>query len=174
MISMDLKKEGNIVLVIGKTEGHLDQSIFVREIFSEKKGPPPEVNLFNEKNNGLGVLKLIKENFIESCHDVSLGGILIAISKMCIKGNKGIKLNKPKYLINTYEYLFSEDQGRYLIEVSKDNFKKVKESLDENSIHYDELGFVIKEKIEFSEKSNISIDELKKSYKKWLKEYMVN
>ena len=37
MISMDLKKEGNIILVIGKTEGHLDQSVFAREIFSENK-----------------------------------------------------------------------------------------------------------------------------------------
>ena len=58
MISMDLKKEGNIILVIGKTEGHLDQSVFAREIFNEKKGPPPEINLFNEKNNGLAITKL--------------------------------------------------------------------------------------------------------------------
>ena len=174
MISMDLKKEGNIILVIGKTEGHLDQSVFAREIFNEKKGPPPEINLFNEKNNGLAITKLINKKLIESCHDISLGGILIAISKMCLKGNKGVKMNKPKYLINTYEYLFSEDQGRYLIEVSKNKLKKVEELLDENSIHYEQLGYVIKEKIEFSEKSNISIDELKKGNKQWLKQYMVN
>ena len=174
MISMDLKKEGNIILVIGKTEGHLDQSVFAREIFNEKKGPPPEINLFNEKNNGLAITKLINKKLIESCHDISLGGILIAISKMCLKGNKGVKINKPKYLINTYEYLFSEDQGRYLIEVSKNKLKKTEELLDENSIHYEQLGYVIKEKIEFSEKSNISIDELKKGNKQWLKQYMVN
>ena len=174
MISMDLKKEGNIILVIGKTEGHLDQSVFAREIFNEKKGPPPEINLFNEKNNGLAITKLINKKLIESCHDISLGGILIAISKMCLKGNKGVKMNKPKYLINTYEYLFGEDQGRYLIEVSKNKLKKVEELLDENSIHYEQLGYVIKEKIEFSEKSNISIDELKKGNKQWLKQYMVN
>ena len=93
---------------------------------------------------------------------------------MCLKGNKGVKMNKPKYLINIYEYLFSEDQGRYLIEVSKNKLKKVEELLNENSIHCDQLGYVIKEKIEFSEKSNISIDELKKSNKQWLKQYMVN
>ena len=52
--------------------------------------------------------------------------------------------------------------------------KKVEELLDENSIHYEQLGYVIKEKIEFSEKSNISIDELKKGNKQWLKQYMVN
>ncbi len=174
IISMDLKKEGNIILVIGKTEGHLDQSIFAREIFSEKKGPPPEINLFNEKNNGFALLKLIKENFVESCHDISLGGILVAISKMCLKGNKGVQLYRPNYLINTYEYLFSEDQGRYLIEINEKNKKKIIEILNENSVHYDQLGAVINDKIEFSNELNISIDDLKESNKKWLKEYMVN
>ena len=51
MITMDLKKNENLILVIGKTEGHLDQSVFAINILNEKKGPPPEVNLFNEKNN---------------------------------------------------------------------------------------------------------------------------
>ena len=49
---MDLKEVDNLVLVIGKTEGHIDQSLFARNILDEKNGPPPEVNLFNEKNNG--------------------------------------------------------------------------------------------------------------------------
>ena len=49
---MDLKKEDNLIFVVGKTYGHINQSIFAREIINEKKGPPPEVNLFNEKNNG--------------------------------------------------------------------------------------------------------------------------
>ena len=50
---------------------------------------------------------------------------LIAASKMCIKSNKGIKINNLKNLKNKFEYFFSEDQGRYLIEVEKNNFKKV-------------------------------------------------
>ena len=88
MLTMDLKNEGNVILVIGKTEGHLDQSVFARSVLNEKKGPPPEINLFNEKNNGSTVMKLMKEKLILSCRDVSLGGILIAIAKMCIKGKK--------------------------------------------------------------------------------------
>jgi phosphoribosylformylglycinamidine (FGAM) synthase-like enzyme len=49
MVTMDLKEADNILLVIGKTEGHLDQSLFARDILNEKNGPPPEINLFNEK-----------------------------------------------------------------------------------------------------------------------------
>ena len=103
MISMDLKAIDNLVLVIGKTEGHIDQSLFARAILDEKNGPPPEINLFNEKNNGESLLNLIEKNYIKSAHDISLGGLITALSKMCIKGNKGIKLNKPKNLINEIE-----------------------------------------------------------------------
>ena len=96
MITMDFKKEKNLVLVLGKTKGHLEQSIFAREILDEKKGPPPEINLFNEKNIGTTLINLINDKLVESVHDVSLGGIIIAVSKMCIKGKKGIKLEKIK------------------------------------------------------------------------------
>ena len=94
MVTMDLKEADNILLVIGKTEGHLDQSLFARDILNEKNGPPPEINLFNEKNNGETILKLIDKKFIKSAHDVSLGGIITALSKMCIKGKKGATLKK--------------------------------------------------------------------------------
>jgi phosphoribosylformylglycinamidine synthase len=174
MVTMDLKKVGNLLLIIGKTEGHLDQSIFAREILSEKKGPPPEINLFNEKNNGLTVLKLMKEKLIESCHDISLGGILTAASKMCIKSNKGIKLNNLKTLISKFEYFFSEDQGRFLIEIDKDNLKKVDKILKDNSVHFDELGIVTDKNIELSDKIILSVDDLIKSYKTWLRKYMTN
>ena len=83
-----------------------------------------EVNLFNEKNNGETLLKLIDNNLIKSAHDVSLGGIITAVSKMCIKGKKGINIKKPKYLINEIEYFFAEDQGRYIIEINKKILKK--------------------------------------------------
>ena len=64
---MDFKDEGNVILVIGKTEGHLDQSLFARTILDEKNGPPPEVNLFNEKNNGETILKLVEDDYIKMC-----------------------------------------------------------------------------------------------------------
>ena len=173
MVTMDLKEVDNLIIVIGKTEGHLDQSIFARSILSEKKGPPPEINLFNEKNNGETILKLIHEGLIESAHDISLGGIIIALSRMCIKGNKGVKLNKLKSLINKFQYFFGEDQGRYIIEITKDNLKKVKEILNNNSVHYDELAIIVEKDIIIDKEPILSVDELILSNKKWLKEYMV-
>ena len=174
MMTMNLKSEGNILLVIGKTEGHLDQSIFSRIVLLEKKGPPPEVNLFNEKNNGETVLKLSNENLIVSCHDISVGGILTALSKMCIKGNKGAKINPQLKLLNKFNYFFAEDQGRYIIEIQKESLDKVKKILGENSVYFDELGVVAKDNLEFKDDLNISIKDLGKKYKSWLENYMVN
>ena len=172
MITMDLKKIDNIILVIGKTEGHLDQSVFSREILNEKNGPPPEINLFNEKNNGETVLSLIKKNLIKSAHDVSLGGIITALAKMCIKGKIGIKIKKPNYLINQFEYLFGEDQGRYIVEIEKNDYNKVIEILNKSSIHYDELGIVTEKDMIIDDKSKVTIDELIASNTNWLTNYM--
>jgi len=172
MVTMDLKQTDNILLVVGKTEGDLDQSLFARDVLNEKNGPPPEINLFNEKNNGETILKLIDKKLIKSSHDVSLGGIIIALSKMCIKGKKGATLKKPNYLINEFEYLFGEDQGRYIIEIEKNNFKNVTEFLEKNSVHYDELGTVNENELVINDKSKITIDELIKSHTNWLTNYM--
>jgi phosphoribosylformylglycinamidine synthase len=172
MITMNFKEIDNIVLVIGKTEGHIDQSLFARNILNEKNGPPPEINLFNEKNNGETLLKLIENDYIKSAHDVSLGGIITAVSKMCIKGNKGINLKKPNFLINEIEYFFAEDQGRYIIEVTKKNLKKVTELLKKNAVHFDELGVLNENQLYINEKTKVTIDELKTSNKNWLTNYM--
>ncbi len=174
MITMDFKEIDNVVLVVGKTEGHLDQTLFARNILDEKKGPPPEINLFNEKNNGETLLKLIESNLIKSAHDVSLGGIITAVAKMCIKGKKGINLNKPKYLINELEYFFGEDQGRYIIEVSKKDLKKVTDILNKNAVHFDELGTISENELYIDDKTKVTIDELTSSNTKWLTDYMNN
>ena len=173
MVTMNFKEIDNQVLVIGKTEGHIDQSLFARVILNENNGPPPEVNLFNEKNNGQTLLNLIEKDYIKSAHDVSLGGIITAISKMCIRGNKGIELKIPKFLINKIEYFFAEDQGRYIIEVSSEDLKEVSKILDKNAVHYDVIGKIIDKDMIIDQKTKVSIDELKSYNSNWLKEYMV-
>ena len=173
MITMNFKEVDNLIIVIGKTEGHLEQSLFARDILNEKKGPPPEINLFNEKNNGETILKLIDKDFIKSAHDVSLGGIITAISKMSIYGKKGFKLNKLNTLVNKFEYFFGEDQGRYIIEIDLKNLTNVKKILKYNSVHFDEIGTITKNEIIFDNKPILSVDDLIESNTRWLKDYML-
>ena len=172
MVSMSLKKIDNIVLLIGKTEGHIDQSTFAKEILNQKKGPPPEINLFNEKNNGETVLKLINDGYVMSAHDISMGGILVAIAKMCISGKKGININEPQNLINYFEYFFGEDQGRFFIEIKKNDLTKVKSMLENSSVYFNEFGTIQEKNIVLKGKLNVTIEELINTSNKWLSKYM--
>ena len=98
--------------------------------------------------------------------------MITAISKMCIKGDKGIELKKSKNLINEIEYFFSEDQGRYIIEINPKDLKEVKKILDKNSVHHEELGIIVEKDIIINEKTKVTIDELKSYNTNWLTNYM--
>jgi len=172
MVTMKLKKVNNILLIIGKTYGHLEQSLFAREILGIKKGPPPEINLFNEKNNGNSILELIDKMLILSCHDISIGGILVNLAEMCIAGNLGANINMPKSLINTNEYFFGEDQGRYLIEIEETKYENVAKILNKNSVFFDQIGKTQKEKLTLEKNFEISINEIKEYNNRWFKKYI--
>ena len=166
-----LKKEGNVILQIGKTFGHLHQSIFFEEIYSLKDGPPPDINLKNEKNNGEVVLKLLDNNLLFSVHDISSGGLLIALSEMSLSSKFGLKINKPKKLSNLMEYFFGEDQSRYLIEIESNNLDKVKKILKENQIFNETVAVVQKDVFEVAEEFKINTNELYKINDKWFNDY---
>ena len=91
---------------------------------------------------------------------------------MCIKGNKGIKFQKSKRLMNEIEYFFSEDQGRYIIEINPKDLKEVVKILDKNSVHHEDLGTIIENEMIINEKSKVTIDELKSYNNNWLNKYM--
>ena len=91
---------------------------------------------------------------------------------MCIKGNKGIKLKKSKNLINETEYFFSEDQGRYLIEINPKDLKEVTKILNKNSVHHEEIGVIMGYELIINEKTKVTIDELKSYNTNWLTNFM--
>ena len=76
--------------------------------------------------------------------------------------------------MNRFEYLFGEDQGRYIIEIKNENLKKVYEILNENSVHFDEIGKVTGDHLIYNSELKISIEDLNKTYTNWLKSYMLN
>jgi len=165
------KKENNVVFVVGKTFGHLEQSLFFEEIYSILDGPPPEINLTNEKNNGECILKAINNNLLESVHDLSSGGLIVGLAEMSISSNLGIKIEKPKKLSNIFEYFFGEDQGRYLIEVNEEKQDKVVNMLKENNIHFDIIGTTQKDFFEMDGVLKINTKDLYNINNKWYHNY---
>ena len=161
------KKVNSHVMVIGKTFGHLDQSVFLNELYGINDGMPPEVNLLNEKNNGEIILKLINNQTVNSVHDISTGGIILALAEMSLSSGIGIKINKPKELSNIFKYFFGEDQSRYLIEVDNANHSKVVEVLKDNNIFFTNIGITQKDFFEFNKDLKISVKELYEINNKW-------
>ena len=113
-----------------------------------------------KKKNSNEVFKqeLASNKMLLSAHDVSVGGILITVSEMCIAGNIGAKITLPKHLINAYEYLFGEDQSRYIIEIDKENLKKVNRILEKNSVFGEIIAVTQENKLELGKEFSISID----------------
>ena len=171
MMTKDFKEAGSYILVVGKTLGHLYQSEFFREVVAIKDGHPPEVNLFNEKNNGVVIQTLVSKKLLNSVHDISSGGILVALSEMCIFGKVGAKIKIPKDNISPHEYLFGEDQSRYLIEVNKKNKDEVSKILEENGIFYEIIGNTQKDSLDLDKEFNIKLNNLYKLNSFWFRNY---
>ena len=167
IINMKLKKTNSLIIVIGKTIGHIEQSAFIQENFKIYDGPPPEINLTNEKNNGLAVLKLIKDNLVLSAHDISSGGMLTSLAEMSMASKIGLKIYKPKKLIDSIEYFFGEDQGRYLIEIDKNNRKKIESLLKENNIFSEVIAEVQNDIFEIEKTFSIKVSDLYNSNNQW-------
>ena len=171
VINIKTKNPGNLIMVIGKTIGHIDQSSFLLENFSINEGPPPEINLVNEKNNGLAVLKLIRENLVLSAHDVSSGGIMVSLAEMSIASGYGLKIYKPKKLSSSLEYFFGEDQGRYLIEISKNNLKKTESFLKQNNVFFEIIGEIQNDAFELEKTFSLKTKDLLNFNNKWYNNY---
>ena len=170
-INHQLKKEENIILQIGKSFGHLYQSVFFKEIYSITEGPPPEINLSNEKSNGETVLKLINKKLIASAHDISSGGLILSLAEMSLSSGYGLKIEKPSKLSNLMEYYFGEDQGRYLLEIEPKNLQKTTKILNENNIFGEKVATVQKDYIEMLGELKININDLYKINNKWYNNY---
>ena len=165
------KKDNSNLILIGKTFGHLEQSCFLKENFFLEEGLPPEVNLLNEKNNGESLLKLINENLILSCHDVSSGGLITALAEMTIASKYGVRIQKPKKLTNLFKYFFGEDQARYIIEIDRNNASKIDKILKSDGIFYENIGFTQKEFFEIEGELKISTKDLFKINNEWYNNY---
>ncbi|MBQ3818022.1 MAG: phosphoribosylformylglycinamidine synthase subunit PurL [Acetobacter sp.] len=102
------------VVLIGTTQGALGQSIWLREILGQEEGEPPCVDFEVERRNGDFVRKAIHAGYITACHDVSDGGILVAIAEMVLAGGVGCTLESPDSGMRPEAFWFGEDQSRYL------------------------------------------------------------
>ena len=167
----NFKKVKSNLVIIGKTFGHLGQSCFLKENYSLIEGNPPEINLLSEKNNGKIVFELIDKDLALSCHDISNGGLIVTLSEMAMSTDIGVKVENPKKLRNFIEYLFGEDQGRYVLEIDNKNIQKVEKLLKENNIYYEHIGETQEKFFEIVGEMKLDVNDLFKVNNQWYNSY---
>ena len=106
---------GLSLVVIGQTLGLLGQSLWLREIVGREAGPPPPVDLARERRAGEFVRAQIRAGKVRACHDVSDGGLLVAVAEMALAGECGVSLSPAPDGVAAHAYWFGEDQGRYVL-----------------------------------------------------------
>jgi phosphoribosylformylglycinamidine synthase len=110
-MTLALKAQDEVILLVGGMPAHIGQTIYLREVYGTETGAPPPVDLAAERKNGDAVRDLILNSKITACHDISDGGLLVAIAEMAMPKNMGAELS-----INAQAgECFGEDQGRYII-----------------------------------------------------------
>ncbi|NPD66872.1 phosphoribosylformylglycinamidine synthase subunit PurL [Lichenicola cladoniae] len=116
-IGLGLKPDLDVVL-LGRTEGALGQSLWLREIHGREAGPPPPLDLVAERRTGDFVRARILAGQVVACHDLSDGGLLVGLAEMAMAGGTGVKLDVPQSGMPPCAFWFGEDQGRYVLAVA--------------------------------------------------------
>ena len=166
-----LKRDNDTVLLVGKTDGYLGQSIYAKEILNIISGLPPKVNLKNEKKIGDVIRDLININKLDTVHDISDGGFLVALTEMSISGGIGVKIHLDEKDVSP-KFLFGEDQGRYIISVPDELISDILRILESKNIFFQKIGKTSGTKIIINDSEEIEIKSLKKIHEYLFNEYL--
>ncbi|GAA3996080.1 phosphoribosylformylglycinamidine synthase subunit PurL [Sphingomonas humi] len=114
-----LAAEGETLLLLGHTKGHVGQSLWLEVCHGRREGPPPPVDLAVERRLGELVRDLIAQGLVSAVHDCADGGAAVTMAEMALTGGTGFTMTIVPELPNPAAMLFGEDQGRLVVATSQ-------------------------------------------------------
>ena len=171
--TISIKATGNLLLIIGETKGHIHQSALCYDILHIKKGPPPSINLAEEKKNSFFVRDLINKKIALSVHDISDGGIALAIAEMCMSGKIGANITTNLIDAERIKFLFGEDQARYVIEVKSADYDNIVKLAKEKEVSLLQIGSTKAENLTIDD-IKITVEDMLTLNNKWFHNYNSN
>ncbi len=175
MATVALKRAGDVLILIGAVEnhhgGHLGQSLYLREVLGREEGPPPPVVLAAERRDGDFVREQIRAGRVDTCHDLSDGGLAIAVAEMALGGNLGATIQVPADT-PAHAWLFGEDQGRYLLAVPEQAEAAILIDARKADVPAIVIGTVGGNDLTATGYYTISLPELRHAHEDWLPAYM--
>ena len=168
-VGLALTHPGDTLILIGETKGHLGCSLYLRDVLSREDGPPPPVDLAAERRNGDFVRSEIAAGRIAACHDVSDGGLLVAVAEMAMAGGLGATITSLAG-IPAHAFLFGEDQARYVLATAAP--ETVLAHAQKAGVPALTLGRVGGDQLTLAGGNAISVEELLRLNEAWLPAYM--
>src|SRR3569623_62374 len=170
--TLAFKAEGEAILLIGDTQGWLGQSVYLRDICGREEGAPPPVDLAAEKRNGDVVRGMIKSGTATAVHDISDGGLLVALAEMAMASGFGAMLDAAPEQTLPHAWWFGEDQARYIVTVPVDHLLTVMSKLKAVGVPCAEIGKTSGDALVIEGEAPIAISRLKEGFESWLPNYM--
>ncbi|MER9434395.1 MULTISPECIES: phosphoribosylformylglycinamidine synthase subunit PurL [unclassified Mesorhizobium] len=178
MVRTGFAAEGQMILLVGAPASwgtHLGQSVYFRDIHGRTDGPPPPVDLDHEKRVGDHVRALIASGVVTAAHDVSDGGVAVALAEMAMAS--GIGAAVPG-LVGTdpIPVWFGEDQGRYLLTLSidphGDEWDAIRKQQGELGIFAPWIGSTGGSALKLGDARAIPVSELSAAHEGWFPRFM--
>jgi phosphoribosylformylglycinamidine synthase len=172
MASIAFRREGDAIILLGDTKGHLGQSIYLREIEGREEGSCPRVDLAAERRDGDFVRNLIEVGRVDTVHDVSDGGLLVALAEMALAGNIGADIGVAG-TPETIPFFFGEDQGRYLLTAPPAEADRIEGELRHAGIVHAIIGKTISAKVlRVEREGELALSTLRSAHEGWFPSYM--
>ncbi|RWO66298.1 MAG: phosphoribosylformylglycinamidine synthase subunit PurL [Mesorhizobium sp.] len=178
MVRTGFAAEGQMILLVGAPASwgtHLGQSVYMRDVHGRTDGPPPPVDLEHEKRVGDHVRALIASGIVTAAHDVSDGGVAVALAEMAMAS--GIGAAVPG-LVGTdpIPVWFGEDQGRYLLTLSidphGDEWDAIRKQQGELGIFAPWIGSTGGSALKLGDARAIPVSELSAAHEGWFPRFM--
>jgi phosphoribosylformylglycinamidine synthase subunit PurL len=176
--TLAFKAEGEAVLLIGAAAGWLGQSLYLRDICGREEGAPPPVDLAAEKRNGDFVRGLIARRVATAVHDVSDGGLLVAVAEMAMASGIGADLQRVTFQTPAGESLpaaafwFGEDQARYVASVREGDAATVLRQAGAEGIPAMRLGATGGTALLLPDERPLPVRALSERFERWFPGYM--
>jgi phosphoribosylformylglycinamidine synthase len=167
-----LKRADDSLILIGRERGHLGQSLYQQIVVGKLEGAPPPVDLADEIKAGDLVRALIREGKGRAVHDVSDGGLLVAVAEMALAGELGVELFPYEGKLPAHAVWFGEDQGRYVLEVDPSRAEEVVERARLLALPARVLGRTGGGTLTLKGEEPVTLAELRNAHESWLPHYM--
>jgi phosphoribosylformylglycinamidine synthase len=172
--SLAFKHDGEAIILIGETQGWLGQSMYLRDICGREDGAPPPVDLVEEKENGDFVRALVLDGIATAAHDLSDGGLLVALAEMAMASGLGARLDAAPDDVAPHAYWFGEDQARYLVTVPAAQADALLGRARDASVLATQIGTVGGDAVAIAGERAIPVAGLRDAFESWLPNYMAD